>query len=85
MHFGPILVKSFSQTRKLDKSWANFLKPEKLKLEILEFRHPKNSNPNPKEATKLEPEEIQTQSSSLMGTKIETFEIFAKIESWQHC
>ena len=30
----------------------------------MEFWNPKNANPNPKEATKLKPEEIQTWSSS---------------------
>ena len=33
MHFGQILVNIFFQTHKLDKFWANFLKPEELELE----------------------------------------------------
>ena len=51
MHFGHILVKISFQTHKLeklDKFWANFLKPEKLKLEKFrnfEIRKPQTRTP----------------------------------------
>ena len=54
MHFGQMLVKLFSQTRKLENSTS--FEPT--------FFNPKTSNSNPKEAHKLKPEGIQTQSTS---------------------
>ena len=67
MHFRQILVKIFSQTSKLENAMSNepiFLNPKTQTRKFLNFETRKNSNPNPKEATKLEPKEIQTQSNS---------------------
>ena len=63
MQFGQIMVKISSQTRKL-KSWTCFepifLNQKNSNSKNFGILKPKNSNPNPKLATKLKPEEILT-------------------------
>ena len=66
MNFAEILVKMSSQTRKLKNSTSFepiFLQPKNSNSKIFGSFIPEKLKPVPKEATKLEPEEIQTRSS----------------------